>query len=110
MTFNYYQPTKIVLATSFNRVLREETEGPQTRVVVSYANIVEKGFSVEFCTAIAVVVKGVTLIYTAKGCLYYVERRDLREAWAPIYKFNMAAMFQRCRDIAKRLFGHSVVC
>ena len=50
----------------------------------------------EFCTAVAVVVTGVTLIYMAKGCVYYVERPHLREAWAPIYKFNMAAIFQRC--------------
>ena len=30
-----------VLATSFNCVLTEVTEGPQTRIVVSSANIVE---------------------------------------------------------------------
>ena len=40
----------------------------------------------------------------------HVERGHLRGAWAPIYKFNMVAIFQRCSDLTKRLFGHSVIC
>ena len=42
------------------------------------------GFSIEFCTAVAVVVTGVTLIYMPKKVVYimHVERRHLREAWA----------------------------
>ena len=37
------------------------------------------GFSIEFCTAVAVVVTGVTLIYMAKKVLYimHVERRHM---------------------------------
>ena len=37
------------------------------------------GFSIEFCTAVAVVVKGVKLIYMAKKVLYImlVERRHM---------------------------------
>ena len=39
----------------------------------------------------------------------HVERRNLREARVQIYKFNMAAVCQRCGD-TKQLFGHSLVC
>ena len=52
----------------------------------------DPGFSIAFCTAVAVVVRGVTQIYIAKGCVYYVERGHLRETWAPIWGpyFNAA--------------------
>jgi len=52
----------------------------------------DPGFSIEFCTAVAVVVRGVTQIYIAKSCVYYVERGHLRETWAPIWGpyFNAA--------------------
>ena len=70
------------------------------------------GFSIEFCTAVPVVVTGITAIQKAKKVVYimHVERRHLQEAWAPMHKFNMVAIFQRCGDVKKRLCGHSVVC
>ena len=60
--------------------------------------------SIAFCTAVAVVNTGVTLIYMVKKVVYvmHVKRWHLLEAWAPIYKFHMAAIFQRCGDITKR--------
>ena len=45
----------------------------------------------------------------AAAMFLHGERQHLREAWVQIYKFNTAAIFQRCED-TKRLFGHSVVC
>ena len=68
--------------------------------------------SIAFCTAVAVVSTGVTLIYMVKKVVYvmHVERQHLQEAWAAIYEFNIAAIFQRYGDITKRLFGHSLVC
>ena len=53
--------------------------------------------SIEFCSAVAVVDTGVTSIYMVKKVVYVMdlERQHLLEAWAPIYKFNMAALFQR---------------
>lgn len=47
--------------------------------------MVNAGFSIEFCTAVAVVVTGVTVIDMAKEvvCIVHVKRRHLREAWRP---------------------------
>ena len=55
-----------------------------------------------------VVVTGVKPYAGAKVVyIMHVERRHLRKAWAPIYKFNMVAIFQRCGDVMKQLSGHS---
>ena len=64
------------------------------------------GFSIEFCTAVAVVFTGITLICRGKGCVYYARGKTTSaKGLGSIYKFNMAAIFstlqRRYEAIAK---------
>jgi len=70
----------------------------------------DPGFSIEFCAAVAVVVRGVTQMYIAKGCVYYVERGHLRETWAPIqYGGHISTLWRLCEAIVGSFCG-LVIC